>query len=160
MKNFVLSIAVVFIIASLSGCGKKKDDASNVDGLSGVMGENVMFATDQNLGNEIAVIVDNEQAMATDSGMPMGGYAEAVSNITKPNGKQIQQALKNSGFYTGKIDGEVGPKTKKAIESFQAQNGLKADGKVGPKTWKALGAHLNKVPEVVNPSAEVQVVGQ
>ena len=60
----------------------------------------------------------------------------------------------------GPIDGKIGHGTKKAIEAFQAQNGLKADGKVGSKTWKALSSHLSKTAEVVNPSAEAQTVGQ
>ena len=53
------------------------------------------------------------------------------------------QALKNAGFYSGKIDGKIGPGSKKAIEAFQQSKGLKADGKVGPKTWAALEPFLN-----------------
>lgn len=56
--------------------------------------------------------------------------------------KDIQIALKNAGFYTGSIDGKVGPKTKKAIEEFQKAKGLKVDGKVGPKTWAELEKYL------------------
>lgn len=56
--------------------------------------------------------------------------------------KDIQKALKNAGFYAGAIDGKIGPKTKKAIEEFQAAKGLKADGKVGPRTWAELAKHL------------------
>jgi peptidoglycan hydrolase-like protein with peptidoglycan-binding domain len=54
----------------------------------------------------------------------------------------IQKALKNAGFYTGSIDGKIGPKTKKAISEFQSAKGLKADGKVGPKTWSELEKYL------------------
>ncbi|MBF0490585.1 MAG: peptidoglycan-binding protein [Candidatus Omnitrophica bacterium] len=90
--------------------------------------------------------------------MAAGVVSAAVSD--KPTPKQIQQALKNAGFYTGKIDGNIGPKTKKAVEEFQAQNGLKADGKVGAKTWKALSAHLGQSTEVANPTAQAQMVGQ
>jgi peptidoglycan hydrolase-like protein with peptidoglycan-binding domain len=82
--------------------------------------------------------------------------AASAAGAAKPSSKQIQQALKNAGFYNGKVDGDIGPKTKKSIEAFQAQNGLKADGKVGAKTWRALSAYLNKTTEVVNPTAEVQ----
>ena len=55
--------------------------------------------------------------------------------IENPSPIQIQEALKNAGYYEGKLDGSIGPKTKRAIEKFQSENGLKADGKVGPKTW-------------------------
>lgn len=37
-----------------------------------------------------------------------------------------------------KVDGNFGPKTKAAVETFQTQKGLKVDGKVGEKTWKIL----------------------
>jgi len=63
--------------------------------------------------------------------------------------KDIQKALTNCRLYEGKIDGKVGPRTKKAIEAFQKQNNLSADGRVGPKTWEKLKVYLN--PEV--PSA-------
>lgn len=48
--------------------------------------------------------------------------------------KDIQQALKNSGFDPGPIDGIRGRKTIKAIKEFQAKNNLVVDGLVGPKT--------------------------
>ena len=61
----------------------------------------------------------------------------------KPTGMEIQTALKNAGFYTGNIDGKIGPKSKKAIEDFQKANGLKADGKVGAKTWELMNKHTS-----------------
>ncbi|RJP29159.1 MAG: peptidoglycan-binding protein [Candidatus Omnitrophota bacterium] len=54
--------------------------------------------------------------------------------------KQIQIALKNTGFYKGEVDGRIGPRTKTAIRAFQKANKIKVDGVVGPKTW----AELNK----------------
>jgi peptidoglycan hydrolase-like protein with peptidoglycan-binding domain len=78
------------------------------------------------------------------------GQAPAAQNVSgaQPQEKaalekDIQQALKNAGFYQGEIDGKIGPKTKKAIEDFQAKNNLKVDGKVGPMTWGKLSAYLN-----------------
>lgn len=65
----------------------------------------------------------------------------------KPTTEDIQKALKNAGLYQGKIDGTIGPKTKKAIEEFQSNNNLKVDGKVGPKTWQVLKSYLNKPQE-------------
>ncbi|MBQ7349022.1 MAG: spore cortex-lytic enzyme [Clostridia bacterium] len=53
--------------------------------------------------------------------------------------KTIQQKLKNWGYYTGKVDGIFGAKTKAAVKYFQRKNGLTADGIVGNNTLKALG---------------------
>jgi len=58
--------------------------------------------------------------------------------------KDIQRALKNAGFYTGAIDGKIGPRTKKAVEEFQKAKGLKVDGRVGSKTWSELEKCLTK----------------
>ena len=55
---------------------------------------------------------------------------------------KIQTALKNAGFYTGKIDGKIGAATKAAVIEFQKSQGLKSDGLVGRKTWEALKQHL------------------
>jgi len=67
----------------------------------------------------------------------------------KPTGIEIQTALKNAGFYTGNIDGKIGPKSKKAIEDFQKANSLKVDGKVGPKTWEAMSKYSSTAVEPV-----------
>lgn len=71
---------------------------------------------------------------------------EVSAEFIKPGDKDIQIALKNAGYYTGAIDGDIGPKSTKAIEDFQAANGLTADGKIGRKTWAVLGPYLNTVP--------------
>jgi len=53
--------------------------------------------------------------------------------------KQIQQKLKNWGYYTGSVDGVFGSLTKKAVQYFQSKNGLTADGIVGTQTLQKLG---------------------
>ncbi|RKY33324.1 MAG: hypothetical protein DRP74_00350 [Candidatus Omnitrophota bacterium] len=58
--------------------------------------------------------------------------------------RQIQKALKKAGYYHGKIDGKIGPMTKKAVQDFQKANNLKVDGKVGPQTTSALSKYLPK----------------
>lgn len=162
MKNLVLVLVVVFGLTTFIGCNKKKK--ADADDLNGVTTENVVSVTDNSaqnadMTNSVPVVVENAAAAATD--VPEPAMAAGAADVTgKPTPKQIQQALKNAGLYDGKVDGNVGPKTKKAIEAFQSQNGLKADGKVGRKTWKALSVFLNKSTEVANPSADTQAVTQ
>jgi peptidoglycan hydrolase-like protein with peptidoglycan-binding domain len=43
---------------------------------------------------------------------------------------EVQQALLELNFYTGAVDGQAGPATRKAIEESQAANGLQVTGKV------------------------------
>jgi peptidoglycan hydrolase-like protein with peptidoglycan-binding domain len=163
MKNLVLVLVVVFGLTTFIGCNKKKkDDAAD---LNGVATENVVSVTDSaqntDMTNSVPVVVENAAATpTTDVAEPAMATAASDVPVGKPTPKQIQQALKNAGLYDGKVDGNVGPKTKKAIEAFQTQNGLKADGKVGRKTWKALSVYLNKTTEVANPSADSQAVTQ
>jgi len=56
--------------------------------------------------------------------------------------RQIQIALKSSGFYKGPIDGKTGPQTKEAVKAFQRANGLKADGIIGKLTSDKLRKYL------------------
>ena len=64
--------------------------------------------------------------------------APPVSLGIDPN-KALQQALKDKGFYQGKIDGDIGPKTKAAIRAFKVANKLHANAFVGGKVKQLLG---------------------
>ena len=57
---------------------------------------------------------------------------------------QIQNKLKQWGYYNGAIDGSYGSKTYQAVKNFQAKNGLTADGVAGTKTLEALGISTKK----------------
>lgn len=52
--------------------------------------------------------------------------------------KQLQQNLIGLGYLDGTADGSYGSKTRKAVESFQADFGLKADGNAGEATQTAI----------------------
>lgn len=67
----------------------------------------------------------------------------AISVTTKSENKIIQQRLKNWGYYTGAVDGILGPKSIAAIKKFQKKYGLTADGIVGPKTAAKMGITLS-----------------
>ena len=67
----------------------------------------------------------------------------------KLNNKQIQQKLVDAG-YNIKVDGIIGPQTKKAIKAFQKEKGLKVDGIVGKNTTAALAG----VPEIKTETLE------
>lgn len=60
------------------------------------------------------------------------------STGTKVN--NLQTALKELGFYTGKIDGDFGSLTETSVKSFQKKFNLLIDGIVGPVTCKKINS--------------------
>ena len=53
-----------------------------------------------------------------------------------------QKALKELGFYAGKVDGAWGPASRGALIGFQKKHKLAADGIWGPKTESAISISL------------------
>ena len=53
--------------------------------------------------------------------------------------RQVQQKLKQWGYYSGSVDGVFGQSTYNAIVRFQKKNGLTADGVAGQATLAAMG---------------------
>ncbi|MBQ9262768.1 MAG: D-alanyl-D-alanine carboxypeptidase family protein [Clostridia bacterium] len=67
---------------------------------------------------------------ATPSALANGSTGDMVS--------QLQQRLKDLGYYNGAVDGQFGGGTKSAVQAFQKQHGLDDDGIAGSKTLAAL----------------------
>jgi peptidoglycan hydrolase-like protein with peptidoglycan-binding domain len=65
--------------------------------------------------------------------------SSAVSNISQHETMQAQQALNQKGFNAGKADGILGPRTRRALTSFQQNQGLQRSGRFDDKTLAALG---------------------
>ena len=83
------------------------------------------------------------------------GSAEAkniVKGDTTQNIRIVQTRLKELGYYTIKVDGIWGPKTRQAVRNFQRDYGLKVDGIVGKNTEKALKITLNSSSGATNSS--------
>lgn len=55
---------------------------------------------------------------------------------------ELQEYLKELGYYNAATDGIFGPQTAEAVKNFQLENGLKADSIVGKDTWDALDSAL------------------
>lgn len=52
--------------------------------------------------------------------------------------RKLQILLNGLGYDCGKVDGDFGTKTEKAVKAFQKANGLDDDGDVGKDTWSKL----------------------
>ncbi len=169
MKRYKLGlIALLGLALVVTGCNKKSSDQANLQGTGFETATTEDLAqlpqanntsSNQQAGIEVLPIetspvtqgvpapgpVSKKVASETDAANSTQSVATAstTSSDTLNHEQQIQTALKNAGFYNGKIDGKIGPASKRAIEAFQQSKGLKADGKVGPKTWAALEQYVN-----------------
>ncbi len=80
--------------------------------------------------------------------------AAAAASSAQYSKHEIQQALKNAGFYNGPVDGKIGPMTQEAIRQFQQAHGLKVDGVVGTQTWQQLAPYVVLSSDGGAPAAE------
>lgn len=152
-KVWLGGVALLAIALVISGCTKKTAEQASITGT----GFDTLSTEDlaqlpqagtatQQTGVEVLPVETSPvtQSLATGQAaftQAAGMAYEAVSD-TLNHEQKIQTALKNAGFYTGSIDGKIGPASKRAIGAFQTSKGLTADGKVGPKTWAALEPYL------------------
>lgn len=51
----------------------------------------------------------------------------------------VQRALKRRGYYYGSIDGDIGPGSRNAIRSYQADRGLAVTGRIDSSLLRSLG---------------------
>ncbi|WP_218923129.1 peptidoglycan-binding domain-containing protein [Bacillus cereus] len=49
--------------------------------------------------------------------------------------QELQEFLRNIGYYPGRIDGQFGRVTEQAVKNYQRDRGLLVDGIVGSKAW-------------------------
>lgn len=158
MKRFQFGFVLFLGLALVaSGCSKKEDQAS----LSTTAGFDSLSATDElsqlppasgaTAQQPVEALPIETSPMTQMAPMVDSAVSQATSALTYQ--QKIQTALKNAGLYTGAVDGKIGPASRKAIETFQKNNGLTVDGKVGPKTWAALETYLNNAQGISAPSS-------
>ena len=157
MKKSVFIILALAVVVYLAGCGKKQKSLEEMQEPMSMEALSTLATETKNVPE-----VKTQEAPAAQAGQQAQAVRPAQkleplppSGPYKPSAVEIQTTLKNAGFYTGNIDGKIGPKTKAAIEEFQKANGLKADGKIGSKTWALLSKHLNPEPgKTTKPAAK------
>ena len=62
---------------------------------------------------------------------------------------ELQQQLKDGGYYSGPIDGDYGQSTEDAVRAYQTAHGLTVDGVAGAETW----GNIHGDPKYPNNSA-------
>ncbi|MGE5280203.1 MAG: peptidoglycan-binding domain-containing protein [Deltaproteobacteria bacterium] len=142
MKNIMLFAVCALAVLVVSGCATY--DPARLDDMEYRLSrlEKKVLPTPEATGApEKTVVNAAPQPVEEETAAP------AVAIPDSPTKKDIQQALKNAGYYDGEVDGKFGPKTKSAIEAFQDANNLIADGKPGVNTWEKLRAFYTPTSE-------------
>ncbi len=144
MKYSKVGLVVFLSLAlSVAGCAKKTTDEVSLSetGFDSVdKTEELAQLPQANTSNQQqAIEILPIETSPVTRGVPA---STSLSTEVLSHSQQIQTALKAAGFYSGNIDGKIGPASRKAIQDFQQSNGLKVDGKVGPKTWALLEKYL------------------
>ena len=149
MKKTLFLMGAVLTVVMCSGCGQGSGQSTSLDSDNMAPGSATAATTEINI--EAAGTAAAPQLATADSSAGAGAVEAPMEQASlavsaKPSVQEIQRALKNVGLYKGEVDGDLGPRTRRAIEYFQSQNNLVVDGKVGPKTWSKLSGYLNQEP--------------
>jgi hypothetical protein len=81
--------------------------------------------------------------------LPLGTTVESA-DLTAANGytvrqvRQVQQALRRLGYYSGAVDGSFGPNTQNAVETYQLRTGEPVTGTLTVGVLSRLGVSLDR----------------
>jgi len=148
MKHSKVGLVVFLGLTLLvAGCMKKSTDQASLSGTgfdSIDKTEELAQLPQANTANQqqAVEVLPIETSPSTPTTLTTDTTGAPSVQTTLSHNQQIQTALKAANFYSGNIDGKLGPASRKAIKDFQQSNGLKVDGKVGPKTWALLEKYL------------------
>ena len=147
-------VGSIAVVCMLSGCAgmKSRQDLARLQSQVGLLDERITQlerssigeTAERSTGESTAADIGSLSAAAVPGTSSASTTAPASAKSTlKPSTREIQQALKNAGFYQGAVDGKTGPMTKSAVKEFQRIHGLKADGVVGKQTWAKLRSYAS-----------------
>ena len=123
------------VIAFQTNNGLKVDGIAGTSTLDAIYSQNAIKA-----GQSVSSGTTN-----SGSGSGSGTYSILREGDSGEAVRQLQQALKNLGYYSGTVDGNYGSGTVDAVKLFQQMNGLRVDGKAGEATQRALYGTSAKV---------------
>ena len=137
MSVFVKVGVCVFSVLFLAGCAT----TSSVKQTQQMQERVASLEADLDKANEQIKGLES-QLEAAQKGDEQRKAEEQYATAAPLSHTQIQTALVNAGYYSGAIDGKLGPQTRDALKDFQTANNLKADGVVGKKTRVRLYRYL------------------
>lgn len=137
MKSFKMLSVLLAMVVLASGCATTtgvKESGTNCNPI--ILCKDYIVKAD-NLSRELQNQREENVVLKKEIG------EMSKLQVRMPNGKEVQVALKNAGFYKGPIDGQIGSQTKESIKKFQEAHKLPADGVIGSKTWNLLYKFLD-----------------
>ena len=72
-----------------------------------------------------------------------GAHPSGTPELSKSDMQKVEEALRAKGYQVGKIDGVADDDARKAIRSFQQDNGMPITGVVDQRTADRLGVKLS-----------------
>ena len=153
----VRGLMVVMLASLVSGCaaGRTRSELARLQSQVGLLDERVTQLERTGVSGPSAGAF-SEPALETgasgaDAPSPKSHANARTGSSAKPSAKaslkpstsEIQQALKNAGFYQGAVDGKMGAMTREAVKEFQRVHGLADDGVIGKQTWAKLSAYTD-----------------
>lgn len=144
MKIVTVMLLSGFVIFASTGCVSKSQHQQEVNMLQGQVSQMDQALQAQQQQNQAL-----QAQLDSLRGPKAGAVAEYKDAIYRtPSGfeipsTQIQKALKGAGYYSGSVDGKIGPDSREALRNFQRDNGLSADGVCGKQTWTKLKTYLS-----------------
>ncbi len=126
----------------------QKNNNLTADGKAGSATLSKLYSGSANRSKSSAKIDSSEKNKSgrDTSGIASTGY-ETLQHGSKGTAvKNLQQRLKQLGYYSGSSDGSFGDATEAAVMAFQLRNDLTVDGKAGPATQRKLYGTGNNSP--------------
>ncbi len=102
------------------------------DGIAGAKTLDKLYSSSAKKASS-SVSTGNGSSSSTSSGSQDETLRHGMSGSAV---KKLQERLKELGYFDHSVTGYYGDVTKKAVEAFQKNNGLKVDGVAGPATLK------------------------
>ena len=147
-RELTMAVGVALLLGGCAG-SRTRQDLSRVQSQIGLLEERIAQLERSGDGAIAAMPIEPAVPVAGESVTAEGRPSEAKSSqasaksSSKASTREIQEALKNAGFYQGSVDGKMGPVTREAVKEFQRVHGLNDDGVVGKQTWAKLSPYAD-----------------
>ncbi len=131
-------LAIASAVVLLAGCSEISDMFGGKSSQSsGSSGASSSASTGTSTGT--TGVYGSASTSGTSSGMSSG----STTMVSVDQVKQAQQALKDQGLYKGRIDGIIGPQTRRALSQYQRDHQLTQTATLDSETLQSLNGPMS-----------------